>query len=522
MTTISRRQFHVGFAGLAAFAATGFVPSRAFAQGGGTLRLAISQPAGDLNPHAYNGVWGVQSMIFEPLVAYAKGGAIVPALAESWDIAPDGLTYTFKLRPGVTFHDGTPWNAEAAKWNLDRWIGIEDNNWIVLSMNWAATEIVDDMTVAINLKAPVPIALYELASVRPMRFLSPASVGADGAYVAPIGTGPWAQVSSDDSRTVLKRNDSWWGEKLGVEQVEIITIGDGGSRAAAIQAGDIDLTGGDFFAPVSPAEALSIQAGGAQIVTETGTGTFLLCFNPKRAATQSQAVREAISRSIDRAAVAQVIYGGFATAAGSFFPETIPHAGQRIEPFARDVEAAKSLLEADGWIGSPVRAKDGVALNLELVASEEAAPGSRALAEVVQQQLADIGIAVSIRSVDHAQRHDDIPAGNYDLAFFFTIGAPYDPHSTLTNYFLSFVDNGADGKMWDDATNLDPLVLAAVQSDEATRDAKYQAVYDYLAAGSIVAPLVYTPRIWAVGSRVQGFSMPATEYDVPFLGITVA
>ena len=460
-------------------------------------------------------------MIFEPLVQYDHGGVLVPALAESWSFSEDERIITFNLRHGVTFHDGAPWNAEAMKWNFDRWIGTDDHNWLLTSINFAETVIVDPMTVELHLTAPVPHVLFELSIVRPVRFLSPTSVAADGTYQSPVGTGPWVLTQSDSAQTMLVRNEDYWGEMPAVSSVELITIQDGRSRVAALRAGDVDVIGGDFVAPISPVEARTLARNDIAVETATGTTTFLLAFNFERASLRDPRVREAISISIDREAVAAVLYSGFATPAGSLYPETIPNAGARRAAPARDIERAAALLEAAGWTGEGVRQRDGVPLNLELVASEEAAPGSRALAEVVQQQLGDIGVDVTIRSVDHATRHDDIPAGNYDLAFFFTIGAPYDPHSTFTNYFLSTVDNGADGKMFEDAEHLDPLILSAVQAGDDSQAEHYQALYDWIHDNHAVAPLVYTPRIWAYADHVQGFEIPPTEFDMPFRGISL-
>src|SRR6266540_3611449 len=81
---------------------------------GGTLTIAISKQVGNLDPYKFDALWHVQALIFEPLVRYGEGGKIEPALAQSWQVSPDGLTYTFALRPNVKFSDGTPWNAQAA------------------------------------------------------------------------------------------------------------------------------------------------------------------------------------------------------------------------------------------------------------------------------------------------------------------------------------------------------------------------------------------------------------------------
>jgi nickel transport system substrate-binding protein len=519
MSKLSRRQFHL-LTAATGIAALGWNGS-AWAQDGDVLRIALNKPADNLDPHKYIGVWSVQSMVFDPLVAYGQGGKIEPALAESWTESEDGKTITFKLRQNVTFSDGTAWDANALKWNFDRWITDPDNGWLSVGAFYDKLEIIDPLTVALHFKQPVPPALAELSIVRPVRFLSPASVGADGAYKEPIGTGPWVVASSDDSATVLLRNEKYWGEKPAFSRVELKVIPDSRSRVSALMAGDLDIIGGDYVARLSPQEAGTLRKRGIAVEASPGTGTFLLGYNPDREILHDARVREAISIAVDRELVAKALLAGYADPAIDLFSEAVPMAGTRHPIPKRDTERAKALLQEAGWTGDGVRAKDGVPLKLELVVSEEAAPGSRALAEVLQGMLQEVGIEMSIRSVDHATRHDDIPARKYDLAFFTTIGAPYDPQGTLTNYFLSTIDSGTDGKIYLDKEGLDPLINAAMAALGEERPVAFQRVYDWLYERHALAALIYPQRMWAYGPRVQGFVTPPTEYDMPFKGISL-
>ncbi|MHB1101776.1 MAG: ABC transporter substrate-binding protein [Devosia sp.] len=521
MTSISRRNFTQLMLAAAATGIAG-LPNVAWAQeDGDTLRIAILKATGNLDPHIYRAIWGVQSVIYDPLVKYVEGGTIEPGLAESWTVSDDGKSYMFKLREGAVFHDGTPADASAIEWNFKRWIGMDDHSWLVTSANYDSMAVVDALTFQLNLKKPIPQVLSELSLVRPVRFLSPASVDADGKYVNPIGTGPWKVVVSDETHTLVERNEQFWGEKPAFSKIDFLVIPDGNSRSAALRAGEIDIAGGDYVSPVTPEQALVLKSSGVGVVTETGTNTFLLGYNQARAILQDVKVRQAISLGIDRAAIATAVYSDFTSPTGSLVPQTVPMAGKPVEVPIRDVDKAKALLEEAGWTGDGVRSKDGQPLALELVLSEEAVQGSRAVGEVVQAQLAEVGFDITLRSLDHATRHGDIPQGLYDLTFFFTIGAPYDPHSTLTNYFLSTFPNGADGKMWTSA-DLDPLLLDAIETGGPDQAAKYQLVYDWIYANQAVAPLFHPQRIWVHTSRVNGFAMPPTEYDMPYEGITLS
>jgi nickel transport system substrate-binding protein len=521
--TASRRIFLKGM--LAAPAAlSGFSIASVLAQtAGGTLTVAIVKPAGDLNPHKYAGLWGVQDLMFEPLIRYGKNGEMQPCLATEWQLEDGGKRLRLKLRQGVTFQDGEPWNAEAFMWNLDRWIGKDAQNWMNSSRAYQAKKIIDDHTVEIEFKEPVLGLLYELSFIRPSRFLSPKAADKDDNYQSPVGTGPWIQEKAGNDGSSFRRFEGYWGEKPSFERLELKVLPDSRSRMAALRAGEIDLTGGDFLAPLTANEAMTLKNAGIPVTVETGTTTFILGFNPDRnEALKDARVRKAINIGFDRAAIAQVLYQGLAQPAGNLYAETVPMAGKRFDIPVRDVEAAKALLEEAGWKGDAIREKDGKPLAIEIVASEEQIAGSRAVAEVMQAQLQEVGIDLTIRSIDHASRHSDIPARKYDMAFFLTFGAPYEPFGSIIGLFLSTYDNGVDGKLYVDPKNLDPLVTAVMQASEANIESALQNIYGWLHDEAAIAPLLYVPSMWAHSPRVKGFQPPATEYDLPYEGISLS
>jgi nickel transport system substrate-binding protein len=120
--------------------------------------------------------------------------------------------------------------------------------------------------------------------------------------------------------------------------------------------------------------------------------------------------------------------------------------------------------------------------------------------------------------VDNATIHDRRPTFEYDLTFMVTFGAPYDPHGTLANLFLSNVDSGPDGKFYMHE-DLDPIVTTALETPGATRDAEMQKIYTWLQDNAAVCPLVAPQRLWAHSLQVEGFTLPATDYDIPSTGI---
>lgn len=516
---ITRRSILVGMAGVPV-AIAGLSPVKALAQDGNTLRVAIQAVPGDINPHDYNGQRAVMGLIFDPLIRYGAGGKFEPALAADWQVENDNKLIRFHLRKGVTFHDGTPWDASALTWNFDRWIGKEGAIWLNSSRLFENYNIIDDHTVELLFKDRVVGLLNEMSYIRPVRFLSPKAVDANGKYAKPVGTGAWVQQSADNSGSVFTRFDGYWGDKPAFERLEMKVLPESRGRAAALRAGEIDLIGGDFIAQIKAIEAETLKGAGIPVTIEEGSGTIIFGLN-RHPALKERAVRQALNIGFDREAVSRIVFRGLAKPAGSLLSEKVPMSGTRFPVPKHDPEAAKKLLEEAGWVGDGIREKDGVKLELELVASEERLAGSRALGELLQGQFAEIGIGITIRSVDHAVHHSAIPKGEYDLAMFLNPGAPYEPFGALVGQMLSTYDNGVDGHIISDPENLDPLINAALAASDEELPGKLQAAFDWIHNEVACLPIIYLPVIWAHSERIQGFKVPPTEYDVPWQGLSL-
>lgn len=520
--TIKRRAFLQGATGVfgLTLSGTGF-PNSVFAdEGSDTLRVAIAKPAGDLDLLNHYGIWAIQDLMFEPLVRYGKGGAVEPCLAKEWMLDDDGKKLHLTLRDGVVFQDGTAFDATTAKWNLERWMGTEKFSWMNCSRLFDGVDVIGDHAIAIRFKEPVLGLFQELSYTRPSRFMSPKALAPDGTFKDPIGTGPWRQVSADDSQSVFERFDGYWGDKPGYKRLEAKVIPDARSRVSALRAGELDLIGGAWVAALSPVDAENLKGSGIGVAVDPGNVTLVLGFNADRvAALGDPLVRKAISIGIDRKAISKVLYRGFAKPAGNLFSDALPLSGRQFDAPVRDPAAAAALLEQAGWTGSPIRAKDGQPLAMEIVVSEEAIAGARSLAEVMQSQLREIGIDLSIRQADHASKHTDMVERKYDLGLFQTYGAPFEPFGTIVGLFLSTFNNTVEGKLVTDPVNVDPLINAASTASPEDVEPALQKFYDWLHDNDAIAPLIYVPSIWAYSNRVKGFSNPPTEYDMPYENI---
>jgi nickel transport system substrate-binding protein len=361
-----------------------------------------------------------------------------------------------------------------------------------------------------------------LSYVRPVRFLSPASVDAEGTMLAPVGTGQWIAKENSDAGSLFVRYDGYWGEKSSLDEIEIIVMPDARSRVDAMRAGNLDIVGGDYLAGLTSQEADTLKRAGLNVVTDQSSITMTLAYNSDRnPALADEAVRKAIDIGFDRVAIAEVMFNGDATPAGDLFGPTVPMSGTRHDASVRDPEAAKALLEAAGWTGSPFRSKGDQKLAVEFLVSDDHIPGSKAMAEILQQQLGEIGVEVMVHLVDHASRHSEIPEREFDMAIFQTYGAPYDPFGSITIMFLSTVDSGSDGKIALDPS-LDALITAATEAvGEDAQLVALQAFYDELRAKTWFSPILYRPTYWATSQRVTGFTVPPSDYDFPYQGITL-
>jgi len=506
---------------IGASALGGFVPGILSAGADdATLRIAIAKAAGDLDLLKHYAIWAVQDLMFEPLIKYGTGGEMEPCLATDWSIENEGRTLKLTLREGVSFQDGTPFNAEACRWNLERWMGTEKFSWMNCSRLFDAVEIIDEHHLDINFKEPVVGLLHELSYTRPSRFVSPKAIDADGNQIEPIGTGPWRQVSADDTESVFERFDDYWGEKPAYERLEAKVIPESRSRVAALRSGDLDVIGGFWIAPLSPVEAKQLDDAGFGVSVDPGNVTLVMGFNPTRnEALKDLRVRRALSIGIDRQAIADAFYLGYARPAGSLFSDALPLSGKQFEAPKRDVAAATALLEEAGWTGEGVRQKDGAPLTVEMVVSPDAVPGLRIMSEVMQAQLKEVGFDIVIRSVDHASKHTDMLEQDYDVGFFLTYGAPFEPFGTIVGLFLSTFANDVEGKLVTDAENLDPLINAAMSATPENAEAEIQKFYDWLHDNEAIAPILFVPSIWGFAKRVSGFTNPVTEYDMPYENI---
>ncbi|MCB1337897.1 MAG: ABC transporter substrate-binding protein [Maritimibacter sp.] len=322
----------------------------------------IAEPK-SLDPAAVTAVNDFRILVnlYEGLLRYKPGTLEVgPALAESWDVSEDGTTYTFKLREGVMFHDGTPFNADAVKFNFDRMLN-EDHPFhntgpfplAFYFSSIAETNVIDDLTVEIKLTAPYAPFLSNLAYPTGL-MVSPAAVEAHGADFgrSPAGTGPFkfAEWRSNEA-VVIEKNPEYWGEPAATDAVVFRPITDANTRVAEMLAGGIDL-----MVEVPPTALSEFQNENFSVVEQAGPHLWFLILNAKEGPFADKRVRQAANYAINKQAIVTDVLEGTADVAAGPTPPAFAWAyDESLEPYPYDPEKARALLaEAGVEPGTPL------------------------------------------------------------------------------------------------------------------------------------------------------------------------
>lgn len=370
-------------------AALGLLLSLSLAAAQGTLIIAQGTDPAKLDPHDVTDSPSatVTSHIFETLFELTADGEIVPHLVESYTVSEDGLTWTLSLRSGITFHDGTPFNAEAVKVNLDRFLDPANGfAFRFLLSRIVNVEVLDELTVELTLDAPfAPLLAHMTHSSTAM--ISPA-VLASGVDVSenPVGTGPFEFVSwNRGERVTLRRNDNYWGEKPGVEGVVFLNVPESTTRMALVESGEAHVA-----VRVPPQDIARLDAlPDVTVENVSSVRTIYIYFNHTKAPFTDVRVRRAINHAVDKEEIAEFVLGGAVRVSDApVSPGVFGYAP--VGSYEYNPELARQLLAEAGQS------------NLSAVLH---CPTGRYLqdiqiCEAIQSQLAEVGVTVQIETLE--------------------------------------------------------------------------------------------------------------------------
>ncbi|WP_354063705.1 ABC transporter substrate-binding protein [Devosia sp. 2618] len=352
----------------------------------------------------------VYQNIFEGLVRVDQNGEVEPSLAKEWTISDDQLTYTFKLNEGVTFHDGTSFDADDVKFTFDRIVAEDSANaHKEFYTPITSVTVIDPLTVEFKLDEVIGRFLFDLARGDAV-IVAPES--ADNNANEPIGTGPFAFVQWDKgSRVILEAYQPYWGTPVHLTKATYVFISDTATMTNALLAGDID--GVNNFAP----EALAVFENNPQFHVLVGTteGETILATNNKKPPFDNLKVRQAMAHALNRQAIIDGATYGYGTPIGAPFAPHNPYYVDLTATYPFDPEAAKALLAEAGY-------PDGFSATLKLPPVAYA----RLSGQIIASQFAAVGIKLELINVEFAQWLEDVYTNkDYDLSIISHV-EPFD------------------------------------------------------------------------------------------------
>ena len=508
---------------------------------GGTLVFGAAGDPAMLDP-AFGSdgeTFRVSRQIFEGLLGNEIGGTeAVPELAEDYEVSEDGLEYTFSLREGVKFHDGTDFNAEAVCFNFDRWYNFEDlatspsasYYYQAVFGGFASTpdtpsiyescEATDESTAVITLtqvtsKFPAALALPSFSMQSPAALEEYDADNLSGsedsltyseyALEHPVGTGPFKFESWDrgNGEVTLVRNEDYWGEPALLNEVIFRTISDGNTRRQELEAGSID--GYDF---VAPADYDTLEQAGFQVLPRDPFNILYLGINggnvegtQANPALKDERVRQALAHAIDRETIVTSLLPDGAEVATQFMPPTVDGWADDVTTYEYDPERAKQLLAEAGATGTTLR------FFYPTDVSRPYLPDPAAMFQVISQNLTDAGFTVQPTALPWNPDYlNAVQAGQADIHLLGWTGDYNDAYNFIGTFFAEASNNQASAEFgaFSAPDIFAALAEADAEPDPANRTEKYQEanrlIMDYLPG----VPISHSPPALVVAENVQG------------------
>lgn len=497
------------------------------AASGGVLNIGIPVEPETLDPGdaVYVQEQFILMSIFDSLLSISPEGELYPALATAWEPNADYSEFTFTLREDVTFHDGTPFTADAVKASFDHINSdavLESGGKSLLQDHaYVETVVVDDYTVTVKFGASYPLFLRDAAR-QWLSISSPAALEEFGADYGrnPVGTGPFKFVQWDaQSQIVLERNDEYnWGPEFAahegpayLDQIVFRILPEAATRLTAFETGEILIAGEP---PALDAIALA-GSGSAAIETFAQPGIpAILMINATKAPTDNVNVRKAMILAVNQEELAQTAFQELGLPAYSVVsPTTWAYDEAAASLYSYDPEEAARLLEEAGWMdadGDGIREKDGETLTVDW---PDNPAWSEAFNELLIGYLSEVGFDVQYRSMDDGAAYEELLAGNYTLVYMYWTRP--DP-SPLRYLFHS--ENANGGGAWTNFVNEDldaALADADVNTDEEARKQDYIAAQNIIMENALVLPMFTVNTSYLTAPSIQGFTFDLEGY--PFL-----
>lgn len=475
----------------------------------------------DLNPHLYAGEMYAQSILYDTLVSITEDG-YEGCLAESWTISEDGKVYTFKIREGVTFSDGTVCDANAILANFNAILeNRERHTWLEMMNLLVGVSAPDDYTFVIEMSEAYYPMLTELGCIRPFAMISPNCM-IDGSTKdgvnGHIGTGPYILTDFvTDEYAIFERNENYWGELPEIEKITVKVIPDNQTRIMALESGEIDLI---FGKNMLDADAISqyIDSEEFEVALSDPTSTRHIVLNTTNDILSDTAVRQALQHATNREAISEGIFYGLEKPADTLYASTVPYCDVDLVPYEYNTDKANQMLEEAGWtVGSTgVREKGGKKLELSLLYNSDSVT-EKTIAEYLQSEYLKLGISLNIHGEEEQSYRDNMKAGNFDMVFNICWGMPYDPQSSLAAMRAPVYGDFAAQQGLEDKAEIDQAITDILTTtDETERQELYKFVLTRLHEDAVYIPLTFECNKALYTADLDGVHFGTDQYDVPF------
>lgn len=464
--------------------------------------------------------------IFDRLIEInGDNGKMVPGLATEWKVSADGLVWTLKLRQGVKFHDGTPFNAAAVKANFDR---IADpktmSEYAVFQLGpYKETKVVDEYTAEVHMTEkygafPTALATYGLGMV------SPAAIQKYGEKLGenPVGTGPFSFVEwVPKSHLTLKRNPDYnWAPEFHTRQsaffetIIIKTITEDATRAVALERGEIDAAG-VLGAPQFMQFAQEKNKWGTEQFLRAGYPPPGLFINVKKFPTDDLAVRKALIQAVDTLLLNEVVYEGTQQPSGGVISSHVwGYSKEAGAMYKFDKAQAAKTLDDAGWrlnATTKVREKDGKQLEIVYLSLS----GVKNVAEVIEPMLREIGFKVTLKIEDNPAQQKSAQSGAHNLVW--TQWGGVDPSQLNQVYACQNIGSGWNFAHYCNQRFEDLMKQGSAETDPAKREQIYKEVQQLLMADATIVPLNNQVLLWAFEKDLKGWRPTEATGFAPYL-----
>jgi peptide/nickel transport system substrate-binding protein len=453
-----------------------------------TVTMLIESSPANLDPRIGTDAQAehIDSLIFDALLHRDEHFGLQPLLATQWE-NPNPLTWVFHLRTGVHFHDGRPLSSRDVKWTIDSIlngtvISVKAGSYTALS----SIEAPDPATVIFHLKRPDPSLPFNLCDGA--IGIVPFGSGRDFAQ-HPIGSGPFTFVSQQlDRDVVLARNPSYWGPEPNIPRLRFAVVPDATTRALELEKGSADVESNALGA-----DEVHALARDPHLAVDDGPGTVLnyIVFNLRDPILRDVRVRTAIALAINRPLLIQALYRGEARIAESLLPPEHWAYNPKVDQHPYDAARANALLDQAGYH----RGARGIRFHLGMKTSNDETV--RLMAVAIQEQLAQIGIALDLRSYEFATFYADLTRGVFQLAPSRWIGGNENPDIFRYAYASASIPPHGANRGFYSNPEMDRLIADAANTTDRQRQ-----IADYQQIQAIAAHDLPALNLWYLDSVI--------------------